>query len=52
MKNIKLGANFAIFVLFFGLALIEAVKKQNWPEAAIFVLLGLMFLRADVKKSQ
>ena len=51
MKNIKFGANFAVFVLFFGLALIEAVQRQNWLEAIIFVLLGLMFLWVDIKKS-
>lgn len=51
MKNIKFGANFAVFVLFFGVALIEAFQKQNWLEAAIFVLLGLLFLWADIKKS-
>ncbi len=44
MKNFKIGANFAVFVLFFGIALIEAFKNQNWLEAALFVLLGLMFL--------
>ena len=38
MKKIKFGANFAVFVLFFGLVLIEAFQKQNWLEAAIFVL--------------
>jgi hypothetical protein len=52
MKKIKLGANFAIFVLFFGVALIEAFQRQNWPEAVIFILLGLLFLWADIKKSQ
>ena len=52
MKKFKLGANFAVFMLFFGVALIEALQKQNWLEAALFVLLGLLFLWADMKKSE
>ena len=44
MKSLKFSANMAVFILFFGIALIEAFKNQNWLEAALFVLLGLMFL--------
>ena len=51
MKNIKLGANFAVFILFFGVALIEALEKQNWLEAALFIVLGLLFLWVDIRKS-
>lgn len=50
MKNFKIGANFAVFVLFFGLAILEAFKNQNWLESALFALLGLIFLWADSKK--
>jgi len=51
MKKLKLGANFAVFVLFFGIALIEAFRNQNWLEAALFLALGAMSLRADLRKS-
>lgn len=47
----KLGANFAIFILFFGIALIEAFQKQNWLEAGLFFALGIMSLWADLRKS-
>ncbi len=50
MKNLKFGANLAIFILFFGIALIEAIQKDNWVEAALFLALGLLFLWADAKK--
>jgi hypothetical protein len=46
MKKLKVGANFAIFIIFFGIALIEAIQKNNWLEALLFVALGLMFLMA------
>ena len=40
-------ANLAVFIIFFGIALIEAVQKQNWLEAALFLALGALSLRAD-----
>lgn len=49
MKNITL-ANFAVFVLFFGIALIEAVQKNNWLEAGLFLALGILSLWADFQK--
>lgn len=50
MKNLNLGTNFAVFIIFFGIALIEALQKQNWLEAVLFVALGILFLRADNQK--
>ena len=49
MKNIKF-TNLAVFIIFFGIALIEAFQKQNWLEAALFLALGLISLWADFKK--
>jgi len=49
MKNINL-TNFAVFIVFFGIALIEAFKNHNWIEAILFVALGIMFLLADFRK--
>jgi hypothetical protein len=42
--------NIAVFLLFFGIALIEAIKKQNWLEAALFLALGIISLLADIRK--
>jgi hypothetical protein len=42
---------FAIFVLFFGLALIEALQQHHWLEAALFVSLGALFLWSDARRS-
>ncbi|HEY4525794.1 MAG TPA: hypothetical protein VJL32_01705 [Candidatus Paceibacterota bacterium] len=50
MKNPKF-ANLAVFIIFFGIALIEAFQKQNWLEAALFLALGAISLWADVKKN-
>ena len=42
--------NLAVFVLFFGLALIEALQQNNWLSAALFLALGILSLWADLKK--
>ena len=42
--------NFAVFIIFFGIALIEALQKQNWLEAALFLALGVLSFWADFKK--
>jgi hypothetical protein len=49
MRKIKF-VNLTVFLLFFGIALIEAVQKHNWLEAALFLALGLLSLWADVQK--
>ena len=45
--NLKIGTNFAIFIIFFGIALIESIQKHNWLEALLFAALGVMFFRAE-----
>ncbi|MFA7278260.1 MAG: hypothetical protein WC101_04750 [Candidatus Gracilibacteria bacterium] len=49
MKKIRL-TNLAIFIIFFAAALLEAVQKQNWALASVFLGLGLLSLWADLKK--
>ena len=41
-----------MFVLFFGLALVEALQKNNWLEAALFLALGALSLWADFSKKE
>lgn len=43
----KIGANPTIFIIFFGLALVEAIKNNNWIEALLFLALGMMLLKAE-----
>jgi len=49
MKNLKF-TNLAVFIIFFGIALIEALQKQNWLEATLFFALGVLSLWADIRK--
>ncbi len=48
MKNVNYP-NIAVFILFFGIALIEALKQSNWLGAALFVALGVLSLWADFR---
>jgi hypothetical protein len=49
MKNIKF-TNLAVFIIFFGIALIEALQKNNWIEALLFLALGVLSLWVDTRK--
>lgn len=49
MKNLKF-TNLVVFILFFGIAFIEAMQKQNWLEAALFLALGALSLWADFSR--
>jgi hypothetical protein len=45
--RIKIGSAFAIFVLFFGVATLEAFQTQNWLKAAFWLAIGVVFLMGD-----
>ena len=47
MRGIKLGASFAVFLLFFGVAALEAFQTRNWIKTAFWLTIGLAFLIAD-----
>lgn len=50
MRNHIPGTNVAVFALFFLLSLLEALGKRNWGLAALWLVFGLMFLRADLRR--
>jgi hypothetical protein len=47
MKKIKFGTNFTVFLLFFGVAVLEAFQTQNWLKAVFWLAIGIVFLVAD-----
>jgi hypothetical protein len=47
MSVIKLSTNFAVFLLFFGVAVLESFQTQNWIKAAFWLAIGTVFLVAD-----
>jgi len=47
MGNIKLSTNFTVFLLFFGVAALEAFQTRNWLKVIFWVAIGIVFLAAD-----
>lgn len=43
----KVGTNAAVFVLFFGMALLETFREGNWIKAALWLAIGVVFLLGD-----
>lgn len=52
MSSVRLGSNFAVFALFFGLSLLEAFQAGNWLRAAFWLAIATVFLYADRKTHQ
>lgn len=52
MKKLELGSSFVIFVLFFGVATLEAFQTRNWLKAAFWLVIGIVFLAADNLKRE
>ena len=52
LMKLKFGTNFAIFAIFFGMALVLALKNGNWIGALIFLIAGLISLWADNNKKK
>jgi hypothetical protein len=47
MRTIKFGTNFTIFLLFFGVATLEAFQTGNWPRVGFWAAIGCAFLYLD-----
>lgn len=47
MKKIRLGTNFTVFLLFFGVATLETFQTRNWLKAIFWLAIGVVFLAAD-----
>ena len=47
MRKIRFGTNFTIFLLFFGVATLEALQTANWIRAGFWLAIGGAFLYMD-----
>ena len=50
MRSVRIGSNVTVFLLFFGISLLDALRSQDWLRAALWCAIGLVFLRADALK--
>jgi hypothetical protein len=44
-----MGPGLTVFILFFGVALIDAVRGGEWPRVAFWVTMGLVFFLIERK---
>jgi hypothetical protein len=47
MQSVRFGANTAVFLVFFGVAMIDALASGNLLRSAFWLAIGFVFLRAD-----
>lgn len=47
MKKIRLGTGFTIFILFFGIATLDAFQSHDWSNIVFWVAIGSVFLLLD-----
>ena len=52
MRNLKLGANFTVFLIFFGISLLDAIWSKHWLGAFLWLVFGALFVRADSTKRE
>jgi hypothetical protein len=47
MHPVRLGTNTAVFLVFFGVSLLDALTSGNFLRAAFWLAIGFVFLSAD-----
>ena len=52
MRRVKAGAGFTLFILFFGISFIEAIRSANWLIVAFWLLVSFIFLMGDHLKGR
>ena len=45
--TVRFGAGVTVFLLFFGVAALEAFQTRNWIKAAFWLAIGFVFLITD-----
>lgn len=51
MGNLKLGANTTVFLVFFGISLLDAIVSHRWVNVVLWAAFGALFIRADNRKT-
>jgi hypothetical protein len=52
VRNLKLGGNVTVFLIFFGISLLDAIWSRHWLGAFLWLTFGLLFLRADSRRGE
>ncbi len=52
MKPFRPGPGSAIFIIFFGIALIESFENHKWLVAIFWLAIGALFILLDLRKNK
>lgn len=50
MRTPRLGPNFALFLLFFGIAWLDALREGDWLRSLFWAAIAAVFLVADMRR--
>jgi|OpeIllAssembly_1097287.scaffolds.fasta_scaffold299357_1 hypothetical protein len=51
MKKLSF-TNTTVFILFFGMGVVEAIQTKNWIKVIFWFAIGFVFLFADIRKDK
>jgi hypothetical protein len=51
MKKLSF-TNTTVFILFFGMGVVEAIQTKNWIKVIFWFAIGFVFLLADIRKNK
>jgi hypothetical protein len=52
MGNLRMGSNVTVFLIFFGVSLLDAIWSHHWLGAVLWLAFGVIFLRADSRAAE
>jgi hypothetical protein len=50
MKRIQIGQGFIVFIIFFGIAVLDAIRSFDWLRTIFWIGVGSLFILADNMK--
>lgn len=50
MKKFRPGPGFTVFLIFFGIAVLEAVRSGDLKSIAFWFVMGLVFILLDISR--
>ena len=52
MGKLRMGSSVTVFLIFFGISLIDAIWSRHWLGAALWLAFGALFVRADSRTAE
>jgi hypothetical protein len=49
-RKIRPGAGLGIFIIFFGISMLEAFRSGDWRMIAFWMVMGFIFLLTDLRR--